>query len=76
MFCDLVIFISKTAIKLFFTLLFSSFPSLIQPLLPYLDGQLIFIHDMASISMYFYLFFTFSYGKASKKGQKSNFPCL
>ena len=55
--------ISKMAIKLFFTWLFASFPSLIQHLLPYLEGQLIFIHDMASISTYFSLFPAFSYEK-------------
>ena len=56
--------------------LFTSFHSLIRHLLPYLEAQLLFIHDMASISTYFSLFFTFSYGKASKKVQKSLFPCL
>ena len=66
--------ISKTAIKLFFMWLFSSFLSLIQPLLPYLEGQLIFIHDMASISTYFYLLSDFFLQKVMEKRQKSK--CL
>ena len=63
--------ISKTAIKLFFMWLFSSFLSLIQPLLPYLEDRLIFIHDMASISMYFYLFSDFFFQKVMEKRQKT-----
>ena len=60
----------------FCTWLIASFPSLIRRLLPYLEARLLFIHDMASISTYFSLFSTFSYGKAVEKAQKSIFPCL
>ena len=58
------------------TWLIASFPLLIRCLLPYLEARLLFIHNMASISMYFSLFSTFSYGKVLEKAQKSIFPWL